>query len=85
VRLAKSSPPCGLLPSTECAVREALAYIKNITTFKELLESGHTEELARTMRRHHSPVLAGLNSGSENGVAEEGFSQQNWRRGGSDS
>jgi prephenate dehydrogenase len=66
VRLAKSSPAMWtpIFEQNAQFVCEALdAYIKNITTFKELLEAGHTAQLARTMEEANAirRVLAGMN------------------------
>lgn len=67
VRLAKSSPdmwsPIFMQNST--FVCEALeAYIRNITRFKQMIESGSEEELHRTMEQANKirRVLAGMNS-----------------------
>lgn len=72
VRLAKSSPAmwAPIFEQNAQFVCEALdAYIKNITTFKKLLESGQTTRLARTMEEANAirRVLAGMN-GAKNGV-----------------
>jgi len=72
VRLAKSSPAMWTPIFTQNAqfVCEALdAYIKNITAFKELVESGQMAQLARTMEEANAirRVLAGLN-GTRNGA-----------------
>ena len=74
VRLAKSSPDMWtpIFQQNARFVCEALdAYIKNITAFKELLESGQTADLARTMEEANAirRVLAGLNgTGSGEGT-----------------
>ncbi len=72
VRLAKSSPAmwAPIFEQNAEFVCEALdAYIRNITAFKQMLESGRTEHLARTMEEANEirRVLAGLNGSGHNG------------------
>jgi prephenate dehydrogenase len=73
VRLAKSSPDMWspIFVQNATFVCEALdAYIKNITMFKQMIETGAEEDLHRTMEHANKirRVLAGLNSNGKSPV-----------------